>query len=506
MSRASGSQPVIIGVGQVTHNDPDELVTPVDLIERAVRRAEDDAGAPLLHETAGLFLAPPWAQNPAAAVPMVAERLGIPARLARTGPFSGSTPQELLGEACQAIVSGELAVAVIAGAVADASVKAALHRGVAPLASASFGAALGTRPAESSDAPRRAAPAPTTPEQLAGVDSALAIFAMVESALWATAGGAGDERRAWLARMLAPFTSIAERHPGAAWFPVARQPGDLATVSPANRLVADPYTKLMTSFPMVDMAGVLLVTSAETAARLGVPRDKWVYPWAVASCHESQPPSLRARIDHPEALSAAVAQALRASGLGSDDVKRFDLYSCFPSAVQMCAHALGVDVFDPRGLTVTGGLPYFGGPGAAYVAIAIAAMVAECRADPNSAGAVVGVGGFVSHFSAGIYSAAEPSVPWKYDDGAAAQAVIASHAVPAALGASGEATVLAGTVMYDRTGPVVAPVIAELPDGRRTGARLRSREQAAEVAGENLAGRRIRLTPQEDGLSYYEPV
>jgi acetyl-CoA C-acetyltransferase len=265
---------------------------------------------------------------------------------------------------------------------------------------------------------------------------------------------------------------------------VTRRPDDIATVTPGNRLVADPYTKLMTSFPMVDMAGALIITSTATAARLGVPRDKWVYPWAVASRHESQPPSLRPRIDHSEALSAAVGQVLRTSGLGPGDIDRFDLYSCFPSAVQMGADALGIDVFDPRGLTVTGGLPYFGGPGAAYVVMAIAAMAAECRADSAAVGAVVGVGGFVSHFSAGLYSAAEPPAAFGYDDGAGQPE---APAVSAGLGADGEATVLAGTVMYDRAGPVIGPVIAELPDGRRTGARLRTREQAAEVAGENLA-------------------
>jgi acetyl-CoA C-acetyltransferase len=500
MSGTTGGRPVIIGAGQVTHHDRDELVTPIDLIERAVALAEDDGAARVRTETAGLFLSPPWAQDGADAGPAVAERLGIPARLCWTGPFSGSTPQELLGQACQAVASGELTMAVVAGGVADASVKAALDRGATPVAAASFGAALGTRPTAGSEAPRQP---PRIPEQLAGVDSALAIFALVESGLWATAGGTGDERRAWLGRMLAPFTGVAERHPAAAWFPVARQPGDIATVTPGNRLVADPYTKLMTSFPMVDMAGALIITSTATAARLGVPRDKWVYPWAVASCHEAQPPSLRPRIDRSEALSAAAGQLLRMSGLGPDDISRFDLYSCFPSAVQLAADALGIDVFDPRGLTVTGGLPYFGGPGAAYVVMSIAAMTAECRADPAAVGAVVGVGGFVSHFSAGLYSAAEPPVAFGYDDGAARPA---GRAAPADLAASGEATVLAGTVMYDRAGPVVGPVIAELPDGRRTGARLRTREEAAALAGENLAGRRIRVTIEEDGLSYYEPL
>ena len=45
--------------------------------------------------------------------------------------------------------------------------------------------------------------------------------------------------------------------------------------------------------------------------------------------------------------------------------------------------ALGIDGDDPRGLTLTGGLPYFGGPGNSYSLHAIAETVAEMRDKPG---------------------------------------------------------------------------------------------------------------------------
>ena len=75
-------------------------------------------------------------------------------------------------------------------------------------------------------------------------------------------------------------------------------------------------------------------------------------------------------------MAAASAEALRAAGVGIDDVAHLDLYSCFPSSVAFALDALGLDGRRrPRGFTVTGGLPYFGGAGSDYLTHSIATMV-----------------------------------------------------------------------------------------------------------------------------------
>ena len=75
---------------------------------------------------------------------------------------------------------------------------------------------------------------------------------------------------------MARMTEVAARSPHA-WFPVARSAEEISTATPDNRMVAYPYTKLMTSIMDVDMAAALLLASAEKADALGVPEEQRVY-------------------------------------------------------------------------------------------------------------------------------------------------------------------------------------------------------------------------------------
>ena len=70
------------------------------------------------------------------------------------------------------------------------------------------------------------------------------------------------------------------------------------------------------------------------------------------------------------------------AGLGVDDLVYIDLYSCFASSLHFACDALGLEAGDPRGVTLTGGLPYHGGPASGYLTHSIAALVERLRADP----------------------------------------------------------------------------------------------------------------------------
>ena len=113
----------------------------------------------------------------------------------------------------------------------------------------------------------------------------------------------------------------------------------------------------------------------------------------------------------------SVALEIRSGGgeavVSTDDIATFDLYSCFPFPVFVACEALGVSGDDPRGLTLTGGLPYFGGPGNSYSLHAIAETVAEMREKPGRYGLVGANGGTMSKYSVGIYSTLP--VDWRSD-------------------------------------------------------------------------------------------
>src|SRR5260370_5876615 len=92
------------------------------------------------------------------------------------------------------------------------------------------------------------------------------------------------------------------------------------------------------------------------------------------------------------------------AGRGLDDMRFIDLYSCFPSAVEIACQEIGLAEDDPRGLTITGGLPYFGGPGNNYVTPSIFHMKPRLRARPGSFGLVTADGNYPTKNSFRIYS------------------------------------------------------------------------------------------------------
>jgi acetyl-CoA C-acetyltransferase len=153
----------------------------------------------------------------------------------------------------------------------------------------------------------------------------------------------------------------------------------------------------------VNQGAAIVLASVAEARRLGVPEDRWVHIHGVADCPE---PSMltRANLEQSPAAVAAISTALEVSGLRWEDMAAIDLYSCFAIPVFNLLDAFGLDRDDPRGWTLTGGLPFFGGAGNNYSSHAIAEAVKRCRADPGSYALVGANGGIMSKYAAGIYS------------------------------------------------------------------------------------------------------
>jgi acetyl-CoA C-acetyltransferase len=204
------------------------------------------------------------------------------------------------------------------------------------------------------------------------------------------------------------------------------------------------------------------VMAVEAARRLGVPEEKWVYVHGHADMIE-QATLDRADLGASPASVMAVRKALRVAGIGVDDIATFDLYSCFPFPVFVICEALGIDGDDPRGLTLTGGLPYFGGPGNSYSLHGIAETVSEMREAPGQFGFVGANGGIMSKYSVGIYST-EP-VEWRTDRTEVLKEEIAAlPKVPVTRTPEGPATIETYSVRYDwpiRTGIIVGRLDAD---------------------------------------------
>ena len=419
---------------------------------------------------------------PAAPATALARRLGLRPARAEVTTIGGNSPQRLVSRAAQSVAAGRLSATLIAGAEAQRSAKA-------------WPDAAAVERAEEA-----LAPDPVVGDDRAGVGRAeldagliapVHVYALFESVLAHRAGRDPDAHRQALGELMAPFTEVAAGHP-VAWFPERRTPAELAAVGPDNRLVAEPYPKRMCAVINVDQAAAVLVTSLAAARRAGVSEGA-VFCLSGAEADDVWFPSARPDPGTSPAIGAAGRAALEAAGAGLDDVAAFDLYSCFPCAVEMAAGALGLRLDDTRGFTVTGGLPYFGGPGNDYTLHAIATMAERLRRE-GGLGMVTGLGWYATKHAVGLYGSDPPAGGWRAGDTAAAQAAIDASAVEIAADALGAATVVAGTVVAGRDGaPAAAPVIARLADGRHVAAAAEE-DQLGALAGTDLVGRRITLS------------
>ena len=188
-----------------------------------------------------------------------------------------------------------------------------------------------------------------------------------------------------------------------AWIQQAYTADEIATATPDNRMIGYPYTKLMNSNNNVEQSAGLILCSVEAARSLGVRRDRWVFPHAGTGAHDHWFVSNRADLCSSPAIRLAGGRALELAGTDADDLAHVDLYSCFPSAVQIAAAELGLDIERP--LTVTGGMSFAGGPWNNYPMHGIATMAGVLRDDPDALGLCTANGGYTTKHAFGVYGA-----------------------------------------------------------------------------------------------------
>ena len=333
-------------------------------------------------------------------------------------------------------------------------------------------------------------------EDRIGLDRPSFIYPMFEQALRVSAGESSDDHRKRIGELWARFNEVAVGNPHA-WIrkPVAAE--EIWQQGPTNRMVSWPYTKLMNSNNMVDQSAALILTSVEAATRLKIPTERWVYPYAGTDSHDTYAISERAELHRSPAIRIGGARALELAGLGIDDVDHVDLYSCFPSAVQVAATELGLPVDDPaRPLTVTGGLTFAGGPWSNYVAHSIATMAEVLAANPGHRGLITANGGYLTKHSFGVYGTEPPSSEFRWED--TQSAVDREPTRTAAVEWEGVGTVEAWTTPFDRDGqPEKTFLSVRTPDERRTLALIDDPAAAADTVRDDIGG--VKVTVHADG-------
>jgi acetyl-CoA C-acetyltransferase len=495
--------PVLVGVAQWIQRDapPLEAPDPLAALEAVARAAAADAraGARLLAaaDTVGVVQVAGWA--PANAPRLLAERVGArPACELATGA-GGEVPLRLVNAAAERIAAGRSRVALLAGAHPMRTLRRAQAEGVAL-----------RWPGGGAGAPERIGDERTghdACEARHGLDAPIRVYPLIESALRARRGLGLGAHRARLGRLFAPFTRVAKRNPYA-WFPVERSAEELVRAGPANRMVAYPYTKYLNAVLDTDQAAALLLCSAAAARAFGIPEQRWVHWWGGAHTEErAWHVSRRPEIGASPALRECAARALAAAGVDAEELAAIDFYSCFPVAVELACEAYGVPEDDVRGLTVTGGLPYAGGPGSSYALHAVAAMAERLRAWPGARGLTTGNGWYLSKHAASVWASAPP----RGAVGAPLEApvVVGPAPLPLREDARGAATLDAWTVSHARDGaPERGIVVGRLASGERFVANTpgeRGFLEAFEAAEQVGRAGSVRPAGEPGGHLFFEP-
>ncbi len=496
--------PVIVGVGQFTENIEDpgyRGMSAVELATEAARAALADTAADA-HAVAEAIDVVVGLRQFEISGPMpaklgksnnyprsVMQRLGAqPARVVLE-PVGGQGPQKLVTEFSRAIANGEADVVMIMGSEPGSTARYFADRDDKPDFTEHIDGQL-------EDRGHRIFQYISEYMIMHGLTGAPVQYGLMDNARRGRLGLSVADYRQKMAELFAPFSKIAAKNPFSS-SPVERSVEEIATVTDDNRMISDPYTRLLVARDQVNQGAAAVMMSVDAARRLGVPEERWVYLHGHADMVE-QGLLERADFSASPATALAAREALRVAGIGVDDIASFDLYSCFPFPVFVMCEALGIDGDDERGLTLTGGLPYFGGPGNSYSLHAIAETVAEMRDKPGQFGFVGANGGTMSKYSVGIYSTLPAE--WREDRTTELNDEIAAlPTVAVTEKAYGPATVETYSVRYDwpvRTGIIVGRLDA---DGSRFLATTEDEDLVGLMSDGDPLGIAIVVTSTEHG-------
>ncbi|MSQ67232.1 MAG: acetyl-CoA acetyltransferase [Gammaproteobacteria bacterium] len=477
--------PVIVAIGQCVARLPAHAATlpsPTDLLAQAARRALADSGAAnalaaaidtvaviryFEHSTRGeAMVAHPFgcADNVPGAL---ARRLGLAPQRLVYADVGGQTPQRLLNRYCAEIAAGTTRGALIAGAEAIASIKHALRSGLTP----DWREAVGGDYTDEWTSDKLA----NAYERAHGLYLPLRVYPLFENAARVQAGRTLAAHRNYMGQVLAPLSEVAAANPFAQ-FPVARSAADMAGVSAENFLISEPYTKWMVAQDAVNQGAAVVVTSLGLARELGIPPSRYAYLRSSADLDDLNV-TARPDLARSEAQVGALRHALAAAGVDIQAIAHLDLYSCFPIAVTTACAALGLAPIGGPALTLTGGLPFFGGPGNNYSLHAIAEAVARVRGGRHSLALVAANGGYLSKHSVGIY-AGEQLAPWQpVDNHALARDFAALPTVGLAAPSTSAAVVESYVLTLRKGAPELGYVAA-----RAAGQRLLARPEDGDTA------------------------
>jgi acetyl-CoA C-acetyltransferase len=290
-------------------------------------------------------------------------------------------------------------------------------------------------------------------------------YALAESARRHRLGQTLAENRRQIATLYSRLSEVAAANP-TAW-DRSRWSVDaiLNTTLRGNRMLSFPYSVKTVSQVHIDQAAAIVICSEEVAQRFGIPESAWIYPSVSVACSLAVPLVNRVDVGRNDQWLLVAEAIERELGAPVCSMDLFDLYSCFPVAVelQVEAFALPSDIVP----SVTGGMS-FGGGGFNHAALhALSRTVQLLQDGAGSTALVTANSGYLTKQGALVLTTTRPGTDLVHIDVTeAAREQVRSR--PAIAGYSGHGVVDAATVLFDQNEPVRAIAIVRTKGGSAT--------------------------------------
>ena len=504
-------QAVIVGVGRYTQSQRVEVKdckTPVGMQVEAAMRAARDAGFTgrehrLLNDivavgTPGMFLEQRWfgefKQMPFKSFSgSVAQALGAkphPWHLFRAYP-GGNSPQYFVSHFAEMLSKGELPQGpiLIGGVEENSAFDRAVRSGQKDtlvqngwadtpkdIAKLTEPVMINTLQQPPSEGPYRSILA--SQFYHTGNPPALYLYPLFENAYAHSLGRTAEEHLPYIADLFSRFSVVAAVQAEHSWYPYERTKEWLMEPTKENYIIGYPYRKWMCARDEVDQSSAVLLMSWAEALRRGISENNLVFLHGSGDAVDENILALRYRLDKSPSMQVAYDEAFRSAGLGehADETKvaLFDIYSCFPIAVEHACDCVGMDprIADVSRMTQTGGLPYHGGPGSNYSGHGLCALVEKLRLDRfrGTYGVLGANGGWLTEHSVGVYSTKPPSRTYMRRDMSEYKDEYAFSLEKFAWAPNGIAKIITWTVRFKRklNEPEIGIIVGEmLDDGKR---------------------------------------
>ncbi len=475
--------PVLVGVGliQQKEEDPRKAKEPIALMIDAAKAAGADAGSTdFLTDLEKIYVpVGRWRyRNPGK---LIGDGVGAP-NVESISALPGVSQQTIISDACTSIARGEFSKAMVVGGEAGYRLLRAGIEGIELEDTVSTDLAdVVLKPHDEMQ--------PDYEKDSGLGRMPVGYYAIIDNAFRYAHGQTIDERRDQMAALYSRFSEMAANNPQG-WNDTSFSADFIRDSSTKNSMLAFPYTKLHNSSWNIDQASALLFCSVAEAERLGVPREKWVFPQVFTEANHMINLTAREELHRCPGAELAGRAAFKAADMKPEELDFLELYTCFPIAQDVYAAEAGI----PSTLdwSFTGAMPFAGGPFNSFVLHATGQLAEHIRSNPTSRGMVTTVSGVLTKQGFAIWGADPSPNGYQFMDvtDEVARQAQRRDVVP---DYSGEAIVAGYTVMYERKQPKRGIVIVDLPDNKRSIAYTETAADMSMMEAEEICGRKVEM-------------